>query len=470
MTSYTFSPFDVFGCVEAIPSKSVAHRVLIAAALADVATEIVLNGFTSIECARSKGARAQDEVGEHGSVQAGGLGISADIEATVRCIKSLGATVLPLDNGLRVIPGEPSLEQALFDCGESGSTLRFMLPVVAARLPNGAEFIGAGRLPNRPLGELCEGLRVNGCFLSANSVPLALTGRLTGGEFLLPGNVSSQYITGLLLALPITQKGGCIKLTSPLESSDYVTMTLRVLEQFGIVVERLADGWRVLGGQNYHSPGRIVVEGDWSNAAALLCAGAIDGKVTVNGVKSASAQGDRRIMEFLQDFGAEVVVDDNAITVASRPLHGVTLDMSENPDLFPVLAVVAAAAEGRTVLANAKRVRMKECDRLSGMAEMLTAVGANVTETEDSLIIDGGDPLHGDSRGLRGDSRGLRGDSRALSRVDIKNDHRLVMAGALLSLAAKADIEVDNVEAVNKSYPRFLEDWKYLISKECELL
>ena len=447
MTSYTFSPFDVCGSVEAIPSKSVAHRVLIAAALADEATDVVF----SMECARSKGARAQDEVGEHGSVPTGGLGISADIEATIRCIEALGASVLPLENGLRVIPREPSMGQALFDCGESGSTLRFMLPVAAARLKDGAVFSGSGRLPNRPLGELCEGLRANGCSLSANSVPLTLTGRLTGGEFLLPGNVSSQYITGLLLALPITPKGGCIKLTSPLESSDYVTMTLQVLMQFGIVVERLADGWRVTGGQTYHSPGRIVVEGDWSNAAALLCAGAINGKVTVHGLNATSAQGDKRIMEFLRDFGAEVVADGDAVTVSSRTLHGITLDISENPDLFPVLAVVAATAEGRTVLANAKRVRMKECDRLSGMAEMLTAVGANVTETEDSLIIDSGAPLHG-------------------AHVNVHNDHRLVMAGALLSLAAKADIEVDNVEAVNKSYPRFLEDWKKLISKEYGLL
>ncbi|MBR4675197.1 MAG: 3-phosphoshikimate 1-carboxyvinyltransferase [Victivallales bacterium] len=412
MTSYTFSPFDVFGCVEAIPSKSVAHRVLIAAALADVATDVVLNGFTS-----------------------------ADIEATIRCIKALGAIVQPLDNGLRVVPGKSPIGQALFDCGESGSTLRFMLPVAAARLPNGAEFIGAGRLPNRPLGELCDGLRANGCNLSANSVPLTLTGRLTGGEFQLPGNVSSQYITGLLLALPITPRGGCIRLTSQLESSDYVTMTLQVLEQFGIVVERLSDGWRVPGGQTYRSPGNVLVEGDWSNAAALLCAGAIDGRVTVRGMNVASAQGDRRIMEFLRDFGAKVAVDGEAITVASRPLHGVTLDISENPDLFPVLAVVAAAAEGRTVLANAKRVRMKECDRLSGMAEMLTAVGANVTETEDSLIIDGGTPLHG-------------------AHVNVHNDHRLVMAAVLLSLATNANIEVDNVEAVNKSFPCFLDDWK----------
>ena len=412
MTSWTFSAFKACGSISAIPSKSVAHRVLIAAALADAATDVVLNGFTS-----------------------------ADIEATIRCIKALGAIVLPLDNGLRVLPGKSPTEQTLFDCGESGSTLRFMLPVAAARLSTGAEFVGAGRLPNRPLGELCDGLRANGCNLSASAVPLTLTGRLTGGEFQLPGNVSSQYITGLLLALSITPRGGCIRLTSQLESSDYVTMTLQVLEQFGIVVERLADGWRVPGGQNYHSPGRIVVEGDWSNAAALLCAGAINGKVTVHGLNAASAQGDKRIMEFLQDFGAEVVVDDNAITVASRPLHGVTLDMSENPDLFPVLAVVAAAAEGRTVLANAKRVRMKECDRLAGMAEMLTAVGANVTETEDSLIIDGGAPLHG-------------------AHVNVHNDHRLVMAAALLSLATKANIEVDNVEAVNKSYPCFLDDWK----------
>ncbi|MBR4221480.1 MAG: hypothetical protein IKR81_10005, partial [Victivallales bacterium] len=150
MTSYTFSPFDVFGSVEAIPSKSVAHRVLIAAALADVATDVVLKGFTS-----------------------------ADIEATIRCIKALGANVMYEENSLCVIPEDVPVGPVEFDCGESGSTLRFMLPVAAARLKDGAVFSGSGRLPNRPLGELCEGLRANGCSLSANSVPLTLTGRLT---------------------------------------------------------------------------------------------------------------------------------------------------------------------------------------------------------------------------------------------------------------------------------------------------
>ena len=250
-------------------------------------------------------------------------------------------------------------------------------------------------------------------------------------------------------------------MVSQLESTDYVVMTIKVLERFGIVVETLADGWRVPGGQSYHSPGTFAVEGDWSNAAALLGAGAIDGSVTVSGLNVASAQGDRRIVEFLREFGAGVAVNGDSVTVSSRPLHGVTLDMSENPDLFPVLAVLAAAADGRTVLANAARLRLKECDRLSGMAEMLTAVGAQVTETEDSLIIEGGV--------FHGEARAQRGDARAPSRADIKNDHRLVMAAALLSQVANADIEVDNVEAVNKSYPGFVEDWNRLERKEALL-
>ncbi len=436
MTSYTFSPFDVYGCVEAIPSKSVAHRVLIAAALADVATDVVLNGFTS-----------------------------EDIEATIRCIEALGANVMYEENSLCVIPEDVPVGPVEFDCGESGSTLRFMLPVAAARLKDGAVFSGSGRLPSRPLGELCKRLRSNGCYLSADSLPLTLEGCLSGGIFTLPGNISSQFITGLLLALPITPRGGRIYLSSPLESSDYVAMTLQVLETFGITVEKIENGWNIPGNQTYHSPGSVQVDGDWSNAAVMFCAGLFGGATTVYNLDWESLQGDRRIVNFLWSFGATVRIErryspgmvkmfrEAGITKdfdgfgicasAHGGLHGVTLDMSENPDLFPVLAVVAAAAEGRTILANAKRVRMKECDRLSGMAEMLTAVGANVTETDDSLIIDGGASLHG-------------------AHVNVHNDHRLVMAAALLSLAAKADIEVDNVEAVNKSYPRFLRDWKKL--------
>ena len=388
--------------------------MLIAAALADGATDVVFRGA-----------------------------LSADIQATIRCLGAMGATVRHCGKLLHVVPGGDLKGEAVFDCGESGSTLRFMLPVVASRAPEKSMFTGEGRLPNRPLAELCRSLRAHGCVLSADAVPLTLSGQLTGGVFSLPGNVSSQYITGLLLALPLTKAGGRITLTTPLESVDYITMTMETMRRFQVDVEALPDGWRVQGGQVYRTPGKVTVEGDWSNAAALLCGGALNGHVTVTGLSLDSSQGDRRILEFLRQFGAELQTGEGAVAVKSHPLVGRELSLDQNPDLFPYLAVVAAAARGKTHFTGLRRLRMKECDRLAGMAEMLKAVGAEVEEGKDSLAIEGGCQLHG-------------------ARVDVCRDHRLVMAAALLALVANGEIEIDGVEAVGKSYPGFVEDWSRL--------
>ncbi len=416
MAATTFSPSPMRGSLPAIPSKSAAHRLLIAAALADQPTEIEFGGTRS-----------------------------ADIDATVRCLQVLGTNIVIKSGKFEVTPQEAMAVPAVFDCGESGSTLRFMLPVAAVRLSHGrtAVFQGAGRLPSRPLGDLCEALRRHGCRLSGDSLPLTVEGPLHGGEFVLPGDVSSQYITGLLFALPMTAAGGRIRLSTALQSADYVRMTLRTLETFGITVQEQEDGWQVSGGQHYRSPRTVKVEGDWSNAAVMLCAGALSGSVTVTGLDPASGQGDRRIVDMLRRFGAAVTMTAEGVTAEARPLHGVTMDMGENPDLLPVLAVVAAAARGRTVLHNAGRVRLKESDRLAAMAAMLRTSGVPVTETAEALAIDGGGPLHG----------GL---------VDVCNDHRLVMAAALLGLMAKEGIQVTDIQSVRKSYPDFAMDWSRL--------
>lgn len=415
----TLEPSALGGRIAAIPSKSDAHRVLICAALADRPTAFALP------------AR------------------SADIDATVACLRALSADITLADGRCAVTPvaaNAPSLGNFIptLDCGECGTTLRFLLPVAAA-LGGAYTFHGHGRLPARPIGDLLTVMAQHGVTASAPSLPLTLSGRLTAGEFALPGNVSSQYISGLLLALPRLDGPSRIRLTTPPESTGYIDMTRRTMARFGVTVADTADGFAWDGGQAYRAPAALQVEGDWSNAAFWLAAGAVakTGGVTMTGLDADSAQGDRAILPLLTRFGASVTQDGGAVTVCGGDLHGIDIDMRDIPDLLPPLAVVAAAANGTTRLYNAARVRLKECDRLRAMAALLTALGGRVEEREDELLIHGGAPLTGGA-------------------VDGCNDHRIVMAAALAATLAAAPVTVSDSEAVAKSYPAFFNDYQQL--------
>ena len=401
------------GTVAAIPSKSQAHRLLICAALAA--------GESRVHCPR----------------------LNADIEATVRCLRALGAEIgrEGEDFVVRPIPrGETA--PAELDCGESGSTLRFLLPVAAA-LGREARFTGSGRLPQRPLAELCAALRSGGAAVSADALPITVSGRLRAGTYRLPAKVSSQYISGLLFTLPLLDGASRVELDGEPESAPYINMTCAALARFGVSTEREGNAWRVPAGQTYRSPGRVVVEGDWSNAAFWLCAGAIGNEpVTVTGLDPASPQGDRAVLDLLGRFGAAVTVGEDGITVSPAPLHGTELDARDVPDLIPVLSVVAACAAGETRVVNAGRLRLKESDRLSSTAALIRALGGAVTELPEGLTLHGG---------------GLRGGC-----VDSFNDHRLAMAAATASAACREDVTVYGAEAVNKSYPSFFEDYRAL--------
>ena len=405
-------PGPLRGRVEIPASKSVAHRAMIAAALADRPTEIVLNA------------------------------VNDDLTATAACLSALGAACERTDFGYRIVPaaqeknacgaaenasGATDLcEIASFptlDCGESGSTLRFLLPVAAA-LGREARFVGHGRLPERPHDVLLNAMAAHGATADARRLPLQLHGRLRGGTFALPGNVSSQYITGLLMALPLCAGDSVIRLTTRLESAPYVNLTLRALADFGIRAETLPDGWRIPGGQRYHSPGRVVVEGDWSGAAFWLAANALGSRVECGNLDEASAQGDRAIRPLLNRLGSEI-------------------DVSECPDLVPALAVAAAGFPGRTALVGAARLRLKESDRLASVAALLRALGCAVDEGAESLTIHGGAPLTGGT-------------------VDGCGDHRIVMAAAVAATAASSPVTILGAQAVAKSYPDFFRDFEAL--------
>ncbi len=409
MSTVTIAPGALSGAVRAISSKSDAHRNLICAALAAGPTGF--DPFTP----------------------------SDDIDATMACLTALGASLGKRpDGGVTVTPGTAA-RAPMLDCGESGSTLRFLLPVAAA-LGCGASFTGHGRLPERRVAPLLEALAAHGCTPSASRLPFTLAGRLTPGDYEIVGNESSQYISGLLFALPLTGGDCRIHIVGPLSSRGYVDMTLRTVRRFGITVHETGAGFEIPGGQRYRSPGRAALEGDWSNAAFFLAAGALGSAVTVMGLRGASIQRDREIMTCLSRFGACVTEKNGSVTAAPGQLAGQRIDVDQIPDLLPVLAVLACAAEGETVLTNAARLRDKESDRLAATSAMLTALGGRVTEMPDELRITGMGRLAG----------GL---------VDGAGDHRIVMAAAVAAAICRGPVTIRGAEAVRKSYPGFFEDY-----------
>ena len=423
------------GTVKAIPSKSEAHRLLICAALSD--------RETIVECSE----------------------LSEDIEATACCLESLGATINHNGSNFHITPLkilsylQPSDHSRVvrphyplnLNCGESGATLRFLLPLCGALgLP--AAFNMRGRLPERPLGALEEQMISHGCTLSeAGQSPLTCKGQLKSGTYTLPGNVSSQFVSGLLMALPLLSGESVISLTNILESRPYVDMTLEALRLFGMTIyEENAQTFIIPGGQKYSSPVKAKAGGDWSNAAFWLSAGAIGGQVTCTGLDLNSRQGDRAIVELLADFGAHVKHDMDTVTVIPGILRGIEVDAADIPDLVPVLAAVAATAEGKTIIRNAGRLRIKESNRLRTVTMLLSALGANITETEDSLVIIGREKLAG-------------------GEIESFGDHRIAMTAAILSASCSTPVVVHGAEAVKKSYPGFFDDF-HKLGGECKYI
>lgn len=394
------------GKVAAIPAKAAAHRALIAAALSRKTVDIRI----------------------------GGAELSQDISATIRCLEQLEARVSDLGGGVFRVSPAAMPEHPVLDCGESGSTLRFLLPVAAA-LGVDAHLTGSGRLPERPLADLIRVLQAHGISFSAEKLPFDIGGKLTGGRFELPGNVSSQYVSGLLFALYAADIAGEIALTTRLESSRYADMTVATLRKFGADIKRDGDTFKV-GKRSGEAPEKLAVEGDWSNAAAFLVAGALGGGVTVTGLDANSLQPDRAVVDILRKFGAQVSVDGDEVTSAPGTPRPATVDVAETPDLLPVLAVLAAKSPGRSRFVNAARLRLKESDRLSSTAQLLKAIGVEVAELPDALEITGGGKVHGGT-------------------VDPYNDHRLVMAATAAASLGATPLTIKDAEAIRKSQPGF---------------
>lgn len=405
MYDLRISPAFLSGTLDAPPSKSAAHRALICASLAD--------GISSVFP----------------------LSSSDDMVATIQVLSSMGGQI-KLDSSTAQIQGGCNKgDGAILNCKESGSTLRFLLPVAAA-LGMRATFCGEGRLPDRPIGVLKEQLEAHGISFSADRMPFSIFGKLSGGQFVLPGDVSSQFVSGLLFALPLLEEDSELRLSSPLESAGYVDMTLCALKRSGIEIKTTKSSYHIKRRQSYRSGG-FQVEGDYSNAAFWLCAGVIGGNISVRGLDTNSVQGDRAILEILHRFGGSLTIKDDIIACKKSALHGCRIDASAIPDLVPILAVTGALSRGTTELYNAARLRIKESDRLSTTAALLRNLGGRVEEFPDRLVIHGGRLLGGE--------------------VDGANDHRIVMSAAIAAQFCEKPVSISGAHAVQKSYPDFFE-------------
>ena len=416
MSNVVITPAALNGAITVPPSKSAVHRAVLCAAMA--------KGMSKIR----------------------GVDFSNDIKATISCVRALGADIqaegdtLTID-GTRLF----SQKQAELNCGESGSTRRFLIPIAAAGAVT-ACFTGCGRLPQRPIGIYLDCLAEKGVSMQTEGgLPLTVSGALCSGVYSLPGNVSSQFVTGLLLALPLLGGDSEIRLTSPLESAGYIDMTIETMAQFDVQVQKTGASYFIKGGQRY-IPRDITCEGDWSQAAFFLAAGALGGSVTVQGLNLSSAQGDRMCAMLFEQFGAKITYGKNSVTAEKSALHGIQIDARQIPDLVPILAVTAAFADGTTVIMGAERLRIKESDRLKAITQGLCALGAGVKETDGGLIITGVSSLSG------GTAQGY-------------NDHRIVMALSVAAIKADGLVTITDRESVGKSYPAFFKDYNALGGK-----
>ena len=393
----TISPHVLSGQITPPASKSQGHRLIMG-------------------CALSSGvSRLQDASN------------SQDITATLECMTALGARAHWEDETTLSITGsagQPAPEGLLLDCGESGSTLRFLIPIALA-LTGNVSFRGHGRLMQRPQTPYFEIFQEKGISYQLTGDLLTVKGQLTAGLYQLQGNVSSQFITGLLYALPLLAGDSDIQLTTPLESESYVRLTLDALSHFGITVTPTANGWHIPGGQHYQ-PYDGQVEADYSQAGFFYAAREIGNPVTIVGMNPRSVQGDRIVVDYMEKLAQPGPVE---------------LDVRDCPDLVPPLAVRAALRDGDTVISGAARLRLKESDRLASVTSVLCGLGAQIDERPDSLVIHGVSQLEG---GITVDSWG---------------DHRIAMMTAIAATACRRPVTLTGAQSVNKSYPSFWDDY-----------
>lgn len=395
-------PGKLKGSVEIPSSKSVSHRALICAALAK------------------------------GQSVLSGISLSKDIEATINGLMAMGAEIEVNNDAIKVKGIENLPESCIIDCFESGSTLRFLIPVAAA-LGIPAVFKGAGKLPQRPITPYLREFEGKGVkFGYAGTMPFEINGKLSGGEYRLEGDISSQFVTGLLFALPLCSEDSVITMLSPLQSKPYADLTIDCLEKSGIKIEETKKGYFIKGGQSY-SPFSEKIEGDYSQAAFFYVANALGSEIEILNLNPKSVQGDKKIIEIINDI----------MYTDKKGQEPFSVDVGDIPDLVPILAVLGCFGRKIFRITNASRLRIKESDRLETTASLLNSLGGKVEVFDDSLTVY---PINEFSGG----------------EVDSFNDHRIAMAASIAATRSKNPVIIRNANAVEKSYPDFFNDFNKL--------
>lgn len=414
----TIKPSEIFGDIYIQISKSDAHRALVASFLAE--GESVLKPWME--------------------------NVGIDIIATKEAISNFANFKLEKDC-LKVIPKEKNINNITIDVKESGSSLRLLIPVVSA-LGINAKFIGSKKLFSRPLGVYKKIWHEQGLTFDLKEDYLTIEGKLKSGDFNVEGNISSQFISGLLFALPLLDGDSKIIIEGELESAPYVMMTLKTLKSAKIETSKQADNIIEVFGSQKYSPINYEIEADWSHAAFFAAAGALGGETTLYGLNKYSIQGDKEILNILKFMGASIKYnEDNSITIkkASR-LNGLDIDILNIPDLAPIIVALACAAKGTTKLYNAKRLRYKESDRINDLKDSFNKIGAKITSTENEIFIEGVEKLHG-------------------GKTSSHNDHRIAMALCVASIVCENDIIIDDAQSINKSSFNFIEQFRSVGAK-----
>lgn len=415
----TITPTKLTGYIMSPPSKSVAHRAIICASLTA------------------------------GTSKINNIAYSDDIYATIEGMKALGATIRTNDDQLEITgifhpdaltPKQP----ALIDCKESGSTLRFLIPIAVA-LEKAATFIGEGQLKNRPLTPYFPIFSENNIAHQgqADDSGFQIKGVFSAQTYEISGDISSQFITGLHFALPLLKTETSLHYTTPLTSKNYVDLTTQVMAHFGYEVQQLPSGVKFSPIPSGFTATDFTVEGDYSGAAFYLCAAALGHDIVVGGLAENSLQGDKAILDILVKMGAKIDKTEEGITLtAPKGLHGTRIDGTHIPDIIPILCVVASVATGTTTIKNVQRLRLKECDRLAATINELSKLGATLTYIDETLII-------------KGNPKGLSGGTTVASH----KDHRIAMMLAIAGTLCKDPIIIEDSQCISKSYPNFFQQF-----------
>jgi len=423
MNSVKITPGKLKGEVKIPPSKSMAHRAVICASLSNGRSKI-----TNIE-------------------------YSDDIIATINAMRALGAEIEIFDDHLEIDGSRVfSKNVGEIDCNESGSTLRFMVPLAIAKEAE-MRFIGKGNLGKRPLTTYYEIFDRQGIEYSykEGELDLKVKGSIKGEEFKVRGDISSQFISGLLFTLPLIKEDSKIIITTNLESKGYIDLTLSMLNYYGISVVNNDYKEFIIKGNQKYTPKDYKVEGDFSQSAFFLVADALGSDVLVKDLNMDSLQGDKEVIEIVERMGCKILSKEEGIKVKAKGLTPTIIDAAQCPDIIPVLTVLASLTTGITKVINAERLRIKECDRLKAITRELNKLGASVTELENSLLIEGVESLTG----------GI---------VSSWDDHRIAMSLAIAATCAKDEVIIENPSCVKKSYPSFWRDYKLLGGKVDERL